>query len=627
MVVCVRTRPLSEEEQGRGDGSVVHSFCEDKVVRIHKEARAGAVLRSEMGAQHEYAFDAVFGATATQEEVYEVTTKNLVMETLKGANSTVFAYGQTGSGKTHTMLGDAGKPGIIPLALVDLFKGIFSLEEEFIRTELPSLPEGSSKSWSIKLAYMEVYNETIYDLLTEKQRPLQPCEDPNDFQVKVLGLTEVEVTDVEQVLQLLETGNTRRRMESTAANKVSSRSHAVMQVKVESEILEPVPPSRMVRVAPKPRRTITSSVLSLIDLAGSERAASTQNRGARLREGANINKSLLALANAINALSGKKGTRVKYRDSKLTHLLKSSLEGNCRICMIAAINPSNKCYEESHNTLKYANRAKDIRLKAGAAAGNRQIISSGDMRMDELEAENQQLRSRLSIAFNMNATSPSDVEITDAFQTSTSPPRPPLPQQEQQQDRIQQLEAKVNALELQNHTLANVAAQKFQVAPTRLIEAVEKAAATALMTRDDELSKMQSLLSIRDQELQKLRNVVRMREKIEQDENRDVGVPIPPPHHRPSTKSSRRKSFIPTVNQMATKENEMRQPLGASLHAENVVKNQQQEKTKSSKKRLSSDGQGPARMKQKLDHHGEETLASSTSKRRMSRMRSARKPR
>lgn len=182
------------------------------------------------------------------------------------------------------------------------------------------------------------------------------------------GLSEKEVNDTPEViffylslsmltitikvLDHLRFGNRNRKTEPTAANKVSSRSHAVLQVIAK-------------RMCEKTGGLLRESKLSCIDLAGSERASASANRGARLREGANINRSLLALANCINALSRKaeKNMNVNYRDSKLTHLLRTSLEGPCRVVMIANINPSHLCYEDSHNTLKYANRAKNIRVQ------------------------------------------------------------------------------------------------------------------------------------------------------------------------------------------------------------------------------------------------------------------------
>ena len=195
----------------------------------------------------------------------------------------------------------------------------------------------------------------VYDLLQPQGKCLPLREDKDRGVVEIAGVAEKAVSSPGAVLELLQFGNRHRKTEATMANQVSSRSHAVLQLVV-----------RHVKLTPAGRESMVESKLSLIDLAGSERASATNNTGARLNEGANINKSLLALANCINALSENSSSlrqsNVKFRDSKLTHLLRSSLEGNCSLVMIANINPSHKTYEDSHNTLKYANRAKNIKV-------------------------------------------------------------------------------------------------------------------------------------------------------------------------------------------------------------------------------------------------------------------------
>ena len=236
--------------------------------------------------------------------------------------------------------------GIIPQSVKDLF--------QLISDKKASLSIG--EDYNVILTFIEVYNEQVYDLLTEeKSKVLSLREDQEKGVVIVAGVKEQSVSCYEDVMEYLSFGNKNRKTEATMANQVSSRSHAVMQLTVRHK-----------KRNESARETIIESKLSLIDLAGSERASATNNSGVRLQEGANINKSLLALANCINALAltsstGRK-TNVKYRDSKLTHLLKSSLEGNCNLVMIANVNPSNTTYEDSHNTLKYSNRAKNIKV-------------------------------------------------------------------------------------------------------------------------------------------------------------------------------------------------------------------------------------------------------------------------
>ena len=195
-----------------------------------------------------------------------------------------------------------------------------------------------------------MYNENIRDLLSDTDEYLDLREDPINGPC-VAGLTEIEAKNGDEIMTLLHKGNERRSQQPTAANEVSSRSHAVLTVVVEGKDR-----------APGTVATIKVGKLSLVDLAGSERAANTQNRGVRLIEGANINRSLLALGNCINALGEKsKGNFVPYRDSKLTRLLKDSLGGNCRTVMIANISSAESSFEETLNTLKYANRAKNIK--------------------------------------------------------------------------------------------------------------------------------------------------------------------------------------------------------------------------------------------------------------------------
>jgi kinesin family protein 18/19 len=210
-----------------------------------------------------------------------------------------------------------------------------------------------NKKFAIKISYLEIYNEQVIDLLDERQGQLMIVEDPVRG-VFVPERREIEVDHPSELIDLIIEGNGRRTMASTTANQFSSRSHAILQISIQTTESS----------LGKNGQTVYSK-LSLIDLAGSERAASTSNRGQRMVEGANINKSLLALGNCINILSDKhkQGSFVPYRDSKLTRLLKDSLGGNTKTCMIACISPSYHCYEESVNTLKYAERARRIKKK------------------------------------------------------------------------------------------------------------------------------------------------------------------------------------------------------------------------------------------------------------------------
>ena len=287
-----------------------------------------------------FGFDRVFDENITQGEVYEATTRGLLDSVLDGYNATVFAYGATGCGKTHTITGTAQQPGIIFLTMQELFEKISERSDE--------------KQTEVSLSYLEIYNETIRDLLVPggSKQGLMLREDANQA-VSVAGLSSHHPRDVQEVMDMIVKGNEYRTISPTEANATSSRSHAVLQINVaqkdrNADVNEPH----------------TMATLSIIDLAGSERASATKNRGERLIEGANINKSLLALGSCINALcDARKRNHVPYRNSKLTRLLKFSLGGNCKTVMIVCVSPSSAHFDETQNTLRYANRAKNIQTK------------------------------------------------------------------------------------------------------------------------------------------------------------------------------------------------------------------------------------------------------------------------
>ncbi|SPO23037.1 related to kinesin [Ustilago trichophora] len=323
-----------------------------------------------------YAFDRVFDSTASQTDVFEETCKPLLDGILNGYNASVFAYGATGCGKTHTISGTPQDPGLIFLTMKELYNRIQDARDD--------------SDVQIRLSYLEIYNETIRDLLSSEPTPpgagLALREDANN-RISVVGITELVPQSPESVLEYLQEGNLRRTMSPTEANAVSSRSHAVLQINV----------TQKPRTASMTEQT-TSASLNIIDLAGSERASATRNNGARMKEGANINKSLLALGNCINALCQSGGVRkhVPYRNSKLTRLLKFSLGGNCKTVMVVCISPSSAHYEETHNALKYANQAKNIRTKVSRNMINvDRHVAQYVQAIHELKEENERLRAKL----------------------------------------------------------------------------------------------------------------------------------------------------------------------------------------------------------------------------------------
>ena len=250
----------------------------------------------------------------------------------------------------------------------------------------------ADRSYELRFSYLEIYNEVIRDLLGEDPHQVLDLREDPVKGLTVAGLSERVAESAEQVMKYLFLGNKNRNQECTAANPASSRSHAIFQVTASHT-----------DTCAGVEAEVKMAKLSLIDLAGSERAARVVNRGAKVLEGANINRSLLALGNCINKLSGPKakGQRgfIPYRDSKLTRLLKDSLGGNCRTIMIANISPSNIAYEDTHNTIKYANRAKDIKTNLSKNVVNVQFhISQYTQIISQLRQEAISLRRQLAVA-------------------------------------------------------------------------------------------------------------------------------------------------------------------------------------------------------------------------------------
>ncbi|AMD22435.1 HGR096Wp [Eremothecium sinecaudum] len=305
-------------------------------------SRGEARRRMRRNGEQKFIFDRLFDVNTTQQEVFQGTTRPLLDAIVDGFNGTVFAYGATGCGKTYTISGTPDNPGIVFLTMQELFQRIDELKD--------------TKVFELTVSYLEIYNETIRDLL-KPDTPSQKLiiREDTDSTTTVANLSFHSPSTVEDVMDLVIRGNINRTTSATDANETSSRSHAVLQIHV-------VQSNRSVDL----KEDKTYATLSIIDLAGSERASATKNRGERLHEGSNINKSLLALGNCISALcmTGKRMfCHVPYRDSKLTRLLKFSLGGNCKTVMIVCVSPSSAHYDETLNTLKYANRAKEIKTK------------------------------------------------------------------------------------------------------------------------------------------------------------------------------------------------------------------------------------------------------------------------
>ncbi|GMM50882.1 tubulin-dependent ATPase [Starmerella bacillaris] len=314
-----------------------------------------STARTRVRYDQHYEFEGVFGPESTEEEVYEKVAKPLLETAIQGSNATMFAYGATGCGKSHTV------SSINERLAEDLFKRIEELS--------------ASTQFTVKVSYLQLYNEKLIDLLPSnaqisvESKPDPTSDNSNNHnmrkikrnglylrdvsnssaessnQIDIPGMTEYEVSNTDDMHELFHRGNKNRCVATTQANSQSSRSHALLTVKISSHN--------------KDSDVAKEASLTIIDLAGSERAQSTQNRGQRLAEGASINKSLLALGNCINARA-KKSPFVPYRESKLTRLLRFSLEGKCKTAMVVCVSPSISNFDETHYTLEYAKRASSI---------------------------------------------------------------------------------------------------------------------------------------------------------------------------------------------------------------------------------------------------------------------------
>ena len=367
--VAVRIRPLVPAE--------VQQACERCLEKVGGEPQ---ILLG--GGDKAFTFDQVYDSDSPQEVVYKETVQPLLDSFFQGINVTVFAYGQTGSGKTHTMGTNDGKvagleeitasAGIIPRIVAETF--------ERIEKERAS---GTAVSHAVKVSFLEIHNDDIHDLLDTTQKTCTLREDSSGA-VLVSGLEEFSVGSSRELLECLGRGSQNRATASTCMNAVSSRSHAVFTITMEKTCAASAPASSE-DTPPGPEGATSldgSAVIArmhLVDLAGSERAKRTKAEGQRLKEGININRGLLALGNVISALTveGGSGGHVPYRDSKLTRMLQDSLGGNSRTVMIACVSPADSNFEETLNTLKYANRAKNIKNKAviNVSSSNAEIAS------------------------------------------------------------------------------------------------------------------------------------------------------------------------------------------------------------------------------------------------------------
>lgn len=333
--VVVRVRPLSRKEQQDGHkATTIADEAHGTVMCVNPKADVADPPKS-------FTFDAVFAVDCKQKSIYDKCGATVVEAVLNGYNGTIFAYGQTGAGKTFTMEGVRDPPelrGIIPNAFQHIFDKVAVAEEH--------------QQFLVRASYLEIYNEEIRDLLSKEPKNRLDLKENVESGVYVKDLTSFVVKSSHEIDQVMQAGKKNRSVGATLMNAGSSRSHAIFTIIVECAEADE-----------QRGEHIHVGKLNLVDLAGSERQAKTGATGDRLKEATKINLSLSALGNVISALVDGKSQHIPYRDSKLTRLLQDSLGGNTKTVMCANCGPAGYNFDETISTLRYANRAKNIKNK------------------------------------------------------------------------------------------------------------------------------------------------------------------------------------------------------------------------------------------------------------------------
>ncbi|OBZ85442.1 hypothetical protein A0J61_06508 [Choanephora cucurbitarum] len=351
--VVVRCRPLNSRELARGATCLIRMEGNQTIITKppdHKGNRDMEDVKAFTFDKSYWSADKNDPTYADQDRVYNDLGEDLLNHAFDGYNCCIFAYGQTGSGKSYSMMGYGEDKGIIPKTCLELFNRIAVSREDNL-------------TYRVEVSYIEIYNEKVRDLLNPKNKGNLKVREHPSLGPYVEDLSRLVVTSFDDINHLMDEGNKARTVAATNMNETSSRSHAVFTVFLTQKRMDEVTKLETEKVAR----------ISLVDLAGSERANSTGATGARLKEGANINRSLTTLGKVISGLAdqsiaeSKKGKKQKdafipYRDSVLTWLLKDSLGGNSKTAMIAAISPAD--YDETLSTLRYADQAKKIQNKA-----------------------------------------------------------------------------------------------------------------------------------------------------------------------------------------------------------------------------------------------------------------------
>eukprot|EP01119_Soliformovum_irregulare_P010103 TRINITY_DN246_c0_g3_i1.p1 TRINITY_DN246_c0_g3~~TRINITY_DN246_c0_g3_i1.p1 ORF type:complete len:1281 (+),score=503.97 TRINITY_DN246_c0_g3_i1:73-3915(+) len=413
--VIVRFRPVNDreiKEDGVGNAVKLNAHLEfgDTQVKI---------VYDDSNEVQAYTFDRVFWnqKKTSQQDVYDVTARETIKDVCSGYNGTIFAYGQTGTGKSFTMFGPnmaTDLKGIIPRSCVDIFKFIANAPQD--------------SEYTVKCSFLEIYNENLRDLLNPKGQPLKIREN-KDGSIWIENLTQQPVNSEPDVLQLIQTGEKHRTVSSTQMNEASSRSHSLFILNMSQKL---------------PDGSIKTGYLNLVDLAGSESVGKTGATGVTLEEAKKINQSLSALGNCIYSLSQKKKGHVPYRNSKLTHILRESLGGNCKTTLLIACSPHRFNIEETISTLKFGHRAKKLKNevkqnKVQSVDEMAKTITTTTNELNELKEYVRMMESQMSKTYRIEPS-----QLKEMIATAQLPVSPP--QERSEEVQLEKAESELNEL-------------------------------------------------------------------------------------------------------------------------------------------------------------------------------------
>lgn len=341
--VIIRKRPLNSKELSKGDTDILHKTSSNTLVVREQRVKVDLTKYTE---EHNFAFDGVYSEEVSNQDLYISAVQPIVQAAFHGAKVTCFAYGQTGSGKTFTMMGENNAPGLYLLAAQDLF--------EYRNSYFPAI--------KLTVSFYEIYCNKLLDLLNDRNK-LHVREDARQS-VNIVGLVNKPVESVQGLMSMIGQGMEKRTTGQTGANDDSSRSHAVLEISLKNN-----------------KKTVGK--MTFIDLAGSERGADVSNSDSKTRiDGAEINKSLLALKECIRALDQDK-KHLPFRGSKLTLVLKDSFIGNCRTVMIGNVSPGLLSCEHTLNTLRYSDRVKELKKGTGKDNANPLMLPRQNTKVEE----------------------------------------------------------------------------------------------------------------------------------------------------------------------------------------------------------------------------------------------------